>query len=276
MTNSAGMQNQINETLGQFLKKERESRNISREELSKATRIGLPFLQALEENDFDFFSRAEFIPGFLRVYSRHLGLDYEEVIRRYHIQSERNRLQKSFQQLPLFWDINPSVEKDPAPKGIPQKSNSKIWILLGIIAASLALSSFLHYHYSKGKSPLLPFLSIDLGNLGRQIWGNKSPSPPAPPPPALAPPATEEPKGPPPPEATVPAVSPHSSPPPRLEMEKPEPPPPPEKMMVIGNRDSKLYHLPGMKYYQNVNAYHRVEFKSEEEAIKAGYRKAPR
>ncbi len=45
---------------------------------------------------------------------------------------------------------------------------------------------------------------------------------------------------------------------------------------VIGNRDSKLYHLPGMKYYQRVAAYHRVEFPSEEEAIAAGYRKAPR
>jgi hypothetical protein len=43
---------------------------------------------------------------------------------------------------------------------------------------------------------------------------------------------------------------------------------------VIGNSDSKRYHLPGMKYYQKVKAYHQVIFNSEMEAIKAGYTKA--
>ena len=49
----------------------------------------------------------------------------------------------------------------------------------------------------------------------------------------------------------------------------------PKGVKVIGNRDSKRYHLPGMKYYGRVKAYHRVIFQSETEAIKAGYRKAP-
>jgi len=48
------------------------------------------------------------------------------------------------------------------------------------------------------------------------------------------------------------------------------------KTIVVGNRDSKRYHLPGMKYYDQVKAYHRVEFSSEEEAIAAGYHRAPR
>ncbi|MGZ3649151.1 MAG: tetratricopeptide repeat protein [Syntrophales bacterium] len=46
------------------------------------------------------------------------------------------------------------------------------------------------------------------------------------------------------------------------------------KAGVIGNRDSKRYHLPGMKFYDKVLEYHRVTFNSEEEAIKAGYHKA--
>ena len=50
----------------------------------------------------------------------------------------------------------------------------------------------------------------------------------------------------------------------------------PKTIKVIANRDSKRYHLPGMKYYDQVEAYHRVEFASEEEAVAAGYRKAPR
>jgi hypothetical protein len=59
----------------------------------------------------------------------------------------------------------------------------------------------------------------------------------------------------------------------------PSPVPAPEvtqKTKVIGNGDSKIYHLPGMRYYNAVKAYHRVEFDSETDAIKAGYSKAPR
>lgn len=48
-----------------------------------------------------------------------------------------------------------------------------------------------------------------------------------------------------------------------------------QKIKVIGNSDSKRYHLPGMKYYNAVKAYHRVEFDSEADAIKAGYTKGP-
>jgi len=48
------------------------------------------------------------------------------------------------------------------------------------------------------------------------------------------------------------------------------------KKKVIGNRDSKRYHLPGMKYYHQVEEYHRVEFGSEAAAIQAGFHKAPR
>jgi tetratricopeptide (TPR) repeat protein len=51
--------------------------------------------------------------------------------------------------------------------------------------------------------------------------------------------------------------------------------PKPRKIIVIGNRDTKIYHLPGMKYYNKVKKHHRVIFHSEQAAIKAGYHKAP-
>ena len=48
----------------------------------------------------------------------------------------------------------------------------------------------------------------------------------------------------------------------------------PKGVKIIGNRDSKRYHLPGMKYYNKVKEYHRIKFHSEEDATKAGYYKA--
>jgi hypothetical protein len=46
------------------------------------------------------------------------------------------------------------------------------------------------------------------------------------------------------------------------------------KAKVIGNRKSKLYHKPGMKYYHRIRSYNRIVFNSEADAITAGYRKA--
>ena len=64
-----------------------------------------------------------------------------------------------------------------------------------------------------------------------------------------------------------------------LGISAPAPAPVPEatqKTKVVGNRDSKRYHLQGMKYYNAVESYHRIEFDSEADAIKAGYQKAPK
>jgi hypothetical protein len=48
-----------------------------------------------------------------------------------------------------------------------------------------------------------------------------------------------------------------------------------QKVKVIGNRNLKSYSLPGMKDYGKVKSAYRIEFNSEEEAVRAGYRKAP-
>jgi micrococcal nuclease len=45
---------------------------------------------------------------------------------------------------------------------------------------------------------------------------------------------------------------------------------------IIGNLKSKIYHLPGQVNYENIKEENRVPFDSEEEAIRAGYRKAKR
>jgi hypothetical protein len=50
----------------------------------------------------------------------------------------------------------------------------------------------------------------------------------------------------------------------------------PEKTLVVANSNSRLYHLPGMKYYDKIPSHHRIIFTSEEDAQRAGYRKAPR
>ena len=48
-----------------------------------------------------------------------------------------------------------------------------------------------------------------------------------------------------------------------------------EKTRITGDRTKKVYYLPGMKGAEKVSPVHRVEFDSEGEASKAGYRRAP-
>jgi hypothetical protein len=43
---------------------------------------------------------------------------------------------------------------------------------------------------------------------------------------------------------------------------------------IIGNRNSKIYHLPNCPDYNKVSEKNRVPFKTEAEAQAAGYRKA--
>ena len=69
--------------LGQELKKQRESRNISLDEMASSTKIVGRYLQALEEDRFDAMPGGFFIKGILRTYAVYVGLDPDEVLARY-------------------------------------------------------------------------------------------------------------------------------------------------------------------------------------------------
>jgi cytoskeleton protein RodZ len=68
------------ESFGTRLKKERERRKITLEDISVSTKIGTRFLTALEEDQFDQLPGGIFNKGFVRSYARHLGLDEAQTI----------------------------------------------------------------------------------------------------------------------------------------------------------------------------------------------------
>jgi len=73
----------IVDTLGSYLKKEREARNFSLEEISSAIKIRKGILSAIEKDDYTLLPPPVFVKGFLRAYANHLGLDCGEVMRKY-------------------------------------------------------------------------------------------------------------------------------------------------------------------------------------------------
>jgi cytoskeleton protein RodZ len=71
-------------SLGSYLRRERELREKSLQDISAATKIQLRFLEALERDDYDQLPPVPFVVGFLRAYAQCLSLDPEEIIATYH------------------------------------------------------------------------------------------------------------------------------------------------------------------------------------------------
>jgi len=65
----------MNQSISQQLRQTRLERNLSLAEISKATRIRQPFLEAMEAGDFSALPSAVQARGFLRTYAEYLGLD---------------------------------------------------------------------------------------------------------------------------------------------------------------------------------------------------------
>jgi cytoskeleton protein RodZ len=70
-------------SLGQDLKRERELRGISLQEIADSTRISLRYLQAIEEDRLDIIPGQFFVRAILRSYARSVGLDENQVLNKY-------------------------------------------------------------------------------------------------------------------------------------------------------------------------------------------------
>lgn len=71
------------ENLGEFLRQQREEKNVSIEEMATRTRIAVRFIKLIEENQFDQLPNVVSAKGFLRSYARCLGLDEGPILNRF-------------------------------------------------------------------------------------------------------------------------------------------------------------------------------------------------
>src|SRR5688572_18199112 len=108
-------------SFGDELRREREIRGISLKEIADATKISKRFLDALERNDHRTLPAPVFTRGFVREYSRYVGLNAEEMVNRYNFAAANDdRIEKppqveKYPQTPPR-DISP---KPPRKRGIP-------------------------------------------------------------------------------------------------------------------------------------------------------------
>jgi cytoskeleton protein RodZ len=113
-------------TFGERLKRERELREVSFDEVSKATRIAPRFLEALENEQWEKLPGGVFGRGFVRSIARYLGLSEENLLSEYDLargESANPALQKAEERIPS------------PPKWIPAVA---VLALLAVLAGLIA------------------------------------------------------------------------------------------------------------------------------------------
>ncbi len=94
--------------LGKLLRNAREERNLDLEEAVRVTKIRRYNLEALENEDWEKLPNQIFVKGFLRSYTRFLGLDEKMVVDRYSktqalSQKEHEKILKEMKPRPKRW-----------------------------------------------------------------------------------------------------------------------------------------------------------------------------
>ena len=117
------------ETLGDYLKNNREAQNITLEEVAQATRIRRTILEAIENNHFDLIPPKVFTQGFIKSYASYLGLDENDVIKRYHEVMESLEAKK---------EADEPVERQP-PQPFLTPGRLLVLAIVCIVALSLWL-----------------------------------------------------------------------------------------------------------------------------------------
>jgi cytoskeleton protein RodZ len=111
---------------GERLRREREMRGVSLEEISDSTKIGTRSLKAIEDNEFDKLPGGIFNKGFVRAYSKFLGLDEDETV------ADFDAAWKEY-QVARGQPIEPVIELEPAPE--PPKTP---WFAIASVIVLLA------------------------------------------------------------------------------------------------------------------------------------------
>jgi cytoskeleton protein RodZ len=138
-------------SFGDRLKKQREQKSISLDDIALSTKIGTRMLRALEEEKFEQLPGGIFNKGFVRAYARHVGLDEEQTLSDY-MTALGEAQQVALPVQPITASRPPVVTERPSAPILdpPQREQSAEipWglLALGLLLAALAFATWSYYH----------------------------------------------------------------------------------------------------------------------------------
>jgi hypothetical protein len=105
------------DSLGEFLRRERELRQVTLDEIAERTKISRRYLEAIEEDRYDRLPGEAFVRGFIRSYAQVVGLDPEDALLIYN-------------QSRAAHDAAPLSLVAPSPTRRAWHERSLLWLLL--------------------------------------------------------------------------------------------------------------------------------------------------
>ncbi len=104
-------------SFGDKLRREREMRRITLDEIAESTKISRRHLESLEKEDFDSLPGGVFNKGFVRAYARYLGLDEDQAVADYA--AVANEPAPDENKFPLEIHDKPKPELNPRRSHFP-------------------------------------------------------------------------------------------------------------------------------------------------------------
>lgn len=190
------------ESFGARLKREREQRKMTLDDISVSTKIGTRFLAALEEERFDQLPGGIFNKGFVRAYARHLGIDENQAIADFVAASAPSLPETPPEEPPvlaaLAVRVPESKRKSRGNDGIP-------WGIVAVVLLILAFGFALWGFHSRQKP--VPSVTVPPPVTTEPSAASPQKAAPEPPPATSQQTATPAPQPPPGPLASVPEAS---------------------------------------------------------------------
>jgi cytoskeleton protein RodZ len=157
-------------SFGDRLRKEREQRGITLDDIALNTKIGTRLLRALEEEKFDQLPGGIFNKGFVRAYARHVGIDEDQAIADYMTAVNgpevkvvpTPRAGDTPAETPAAPALQPRIHVVAEESVIEPAAASIPWGLLALVLLliALAFASWSYYHreqqLNQNRAPLQP------------------------------------------------------------------------------------------------------------------------
>ena len=131
-------------SFGSWLRQQREIRNINLREISENTKIGMRYLEALEEDRFEVLPAPIFAKGFLREYAKYVGLDPDEVVNFYLTAEQRHRAEHGGDDASGVHPVPPHGYNTPVSTAPPP--NPLPWLIAAVlIVLALVIGGIVWY-----------------------------------------------------------------------------------------------------------------------------------
>jgi cytoskeletal protein RodZ len=168
---------------GASLKRARESKGISLDQIAAETRISTRFLKAIENEEFNLLPGGIFNKGFVRAFAEKVGLNPDETVAEYERLIGTPR--------PVEPAAAPAPTPPPTPQPAPARKDRKERTLYPVALAALIVVIAVFYFLTRESGRTSETTETTTAT---QPQVAAAPAAPAPPPPENAPPTESQPK----------------------------------------------------------------------------------